>query len=83
MVGRCLGFIRAGRCPGFSLEFPRMPTPGHLRFDGPVAGHSDTAPTGTTLPVQSNLRTGNVSTESECGLWGGMTSWRFRTRRQP
>jgi len=37
---------------------------------------------GSTLPVQSNLRTGNVSTESESGLLGGMKSWRFRIRRE-
>ena len=33
------------------------------------------------LPVHS-LRTGNVSTESECGLWDGMKPWRFRSCRE-
>jgi hypothetical protein len=59
-----------------SLFVATLPLSDHGR------GSSDSAPTGNSLPVQSSLRTGNVATESECGLWGGMNSWRFRTRRE-
>src|SRR5580700_11867809 len=47
-----------------------------------MVGRSSRRRTSLRASQHHLFKTGNVSTELECGLLGEMKSWRFRTRRE-